>query len=102
MKNVLVTCLFQSRCIKEVRRHESFYFGKPACTQKNSDFQLTINNLEGIVVKTLANGNYKPGYYRFKWDRENDGQKSATGLYIYRLSVKDFRIQPMQKKLIIY
>ncbi|GEM_PF-2660902 len=44
---------------------------------------LTIYNIQGQVVRTLANGFYQSGSYAFIWDgRNNNGHKSPSGIYI--------------------
>jgi hypothetical protein len=52
-----------------------------------NDIELTIYNLIGQEVKTVAVGNYTAGEHRLSWDgRDNAGNECASGVYLYRLS----------------
>jgi len=60
---------------------------------------LTILNLKGELVQTLVNKKQAQGTYRVEWDGKNTkGKKLAAGIYLYRLSVDNYR---MTKSLII-
>ncbi|MFQ6008298.1 MAG: FlgD immunoglobulin-like domain containing protein [Candidatus Zixiibacteriota bacterium] len=49
---------------------------------------LDIYNILGQYVKTLMDKNLAPGNYQVEWDAtNNDGQRVATGIYLYRLQV---------------
>ena len=48
--------------------------------------ELSLYNLAGQKVTTLANGPHQPGTYTLHWDGRNTaGQNLASGLYLYRL-----------------
>ena len=53
--------------------------------------KITIYNLLGQKVRTLANTLQVPKIYRVTWDGKNDaGISVASGVYIYKLSAGDF------------
>jgi hypothetical protein len=53
--------------------------------------QLSIYNLHGQEVRTLANGNYASGKYAITWDgKDNSGQILPSGVYLYKLRVNGF------------
>lgn len=52
-----------------------------------SQVDLTIYNLLGEKVKTLANGVFEPGSHSVSWDGKNEsGSVVASGIYFYRLN----------------
>jgi flagellar hook assembly protein FlgD len=45
-----------------------------------------VYNTSGQKVKTLANADYKPGYYSFSWNgKDENNQTLPSGLYICQL-----------------
>jgi hypothetical protein len=49
-------------------------------------------DLAGRVVRTLANGQQKPGSYSVRWDgRDNAGRTLAAGVYFCKFSAGDYR-----------
>ncbi len=53
--------------------------------------QLTIYNLHGQEVRTLASGNYASGKYAITWDgKDESGQIVPSGVYLYKLRVNGF------------
>lgn len=49
--------------------------------------RLEVFDLEGRVVRTLANGLWAKGNHRMAWHHENDhGEKLEKGVYVVRLS----------------
>lgn len=60
---------------------------------------LTVYDMTGKPVATLAKGNFAPGAYEFKWDIKE--RKSIDGIFIYRLLFTENAHAPIQKKLII-
>ncbi|MGH1366019.1 MAG: alpha-amylase family glycosyl hydrolase [Calditrichia bacterium] len=51
-----------------------------------SDIELTIYNIAGQKVRTLASGSLAPGTYRTVWDGLNDADTQvASGIYLLRL-----------------
>ena len=49
--------------------------------------RLTVYNLAGQAVRTLADAWHLPGEHRVTWDgRDAAGRASASGIYIYRLT----------------
>jgi hypothetical protein len=53
--------------------------------------QLTIYNLHGQEVRTLASGNYASGKYAITWDGKDErGQTLPSGVYLYKLRVNGF------------
>jgi hypothetical protein len=60
--------------------------------------QLQIFDLLGREVKTLVRDFQAPGHYTVSWDgRDNNGQKTGAGIYIYTLRVGQ---QQQSKRLI--
>ena len=56
--------------------------------QQMSQMQLAVFNLQGQVVRTLVEGEYPAGEYRWIWRGENgQGVLQANGIYFYRLQV---------------
>ena len=65
----------------------------------SSDVSLRIYNIMGQLVKTLVNRNQPVGYYSIQWNGRNDkGDNVSSGIYLYRLNVKDF---DQTKKLVL-
>ncbi|MEQ9403307.1 MAG: kelch repeat-containing protein [Cyclobacteriaceae bacterium] len=62
--------------------------------------ELAIYDLQGRKMKTIANGEYRPGLYLFELD-VNDQSQMKDGIYIYQLEFEDKGIQTVQKKLVI-
>ena len=63
---------------------------------KPAEVTLTIYNMRGVVVRTIALGHQAAGVYTSRsraihWDGRNSiGEKVATGLYFYTLKAGDF------------
>jgi hypothetical protein len=52
---------------------------------------VTIYSLAGQAVRTLANGNMEPGYYKLSWDgKDNYGTEVGTGVYFCKLEAGEF------------
>ena len=48
--------------------------------------KLTLHNIAGQRVATLAHGHREAGEYTLRWDgRDDDGKELASGVYLYRL-----------------
>ena len=46
----------------------------------------------GRVVRTLAYGEYEPGYYSFGWDgRNNFGQTVSAGVYLIKMRTPEYQ-----------
>lgn len=72
-----------------------FYFDIPRRTWVT----VSIHNLIGQLVQTLANEEYYPGTYHAKWDGlTKDGRPAPGGLYVYRIKT-DFGAR--SKKMIL-
>ena len=70
-------------------------FGLP----RPADIDLSVFNLAGQRVSTLAQGHRDAGTYELRWDgRDDDGHELASGVYFYRLVASDWR---EQKKLLL-
>ncbi len=55
--------------------------------EKPGQATLKIYNLNGQLVKTLAEGHHASGYHQVMWDaRDEAGRKVSDGVYIYKLS----------------
>ncbi len=49
---------------------------------------LDVYNVLGQTVVRLIDGEYPPGDHQIEWDAtDDDGQRVATGIYLYRLSI---------------
>ncbi|MDD5529497.1 MAG: T9SS type A sorting domain-containing protein [bacterium] len=47
---------------------------------------LKVYDISGKLVKTIVNGEYKPGYYTVQWNADNDyDRKLSSGVYFIRL-----------------
>ncbi|MGH8014593.1 MAG: FlgD immunoglobulin-like domain containing protein [Candidatus Zixiibacteriota bacterium] len=56
----------------------------------SANIELSIYNLLGQRVKTLANGSRPGGRYLVSWDgRDEQGNVASSGIYFYRLLVED-------------
>lgn len=54
--------------------------------------RLNVYDLLGRLVKTIVDGDYKPGYHQVLWDGLNDnGIKVTSGIYYYVLETADQR-----------
>ena len=57
-------------------------FSVPAKTEVD----LSVYNLRGQLIRTLARGGMEKGYYRLGWDlRDESGTAAASGIYLLRL-----------------
>ena len=62
--------------------------------------QLTVYNLAGQEVATLAQGELPAGVHTIRWDgRNDDGRELASGLYLYRLRAGG--VQALTRKLVL-
>ena len=53
---------------------------------EDTEVNLTVYDVAGRRVKTLAKGHHKAAYYSVTWDGMNDnGSRVASGVYFYRL-----------------
>lgn len=58
---------------------------------KKTDHRLVIYDILGRTVKTVAEGEIKPGYYEVTWDgTDSYGVQVSTGVYFYRLKTEEF------------
>ncbi|MFQ5768937.1 MAG: kelch repeat-containing protein [bacterium] len=52
---------------------------------------LKVTNVLGQEVRTLVDEHKPAGFYEVLWDgKDNQGQRVASGVYLYRLELKDF------------
>jgi hypothetical protein len=66
----------------------TFDFALPERAQVN----ISIYNVLGQKVKTLADAEYQAGRYSVDWNgTADDGSSSATGIYFYRMNANDFQ-----------
>ncbi len=55
----------------------------------NADVEIAVYDLQGQVVKVLAQGRRAAGSYRLTWDgRDDQGQLVPPGLYIMHIAVE--------------
>jgi len=65
----------------------------PISISQDGFYELTIFDVKGKLVKTIAQRVFGRGNYRFTWDgTNNEGNKAASGIYFYNLKGKTFSI----------
>jgi hypothetical protein len=70
----------------------AYQVGSPGLGYGPQPVRLTIYNLLGQRVRRLVDGDQGPGSYSVWWDgRDERGVELASGVYMYRLEVGDFR-----------
>ena len=52
----------------------------------DTDVSISVYNLQGREVVSLANGSYNAGYHQVIWN----GNQNASGLYIVKMTAGDF------------
>ena len=58
---------------------------------KDSKVELSIYNITGQKIKTLANENFQRGYHKVVWNGKNERDKLvSSGIYIYKLETDNF------------
>lgn len=58
--------------------------------EKSGRVELSIFDLNGIIIKSLVNDNYEAGKYRIEWDGTNsESSKVSAGIYFYQLKVQN-------------
>ncbi len=68
-------------------------------TKDTQDLELSIYNLKGQKVKTIARDNFTKGAYSFTWNGDNDQEKSvASGVYFYKLKAGS---QSVTRKMVL-
>jgi flagellar hook assembly protein FlgD len=68
--------------------------------KEKSNVELTIYNINGQKVRTIANDYFASGDHKLVWDaKTDDGRKATKGIYFYELRVND-RIEV--NKIILY
>ncbi|MEQ9102462.1 MAG: putative Ig domain-containing protein [Imperialibacter sp.] len=65
------------------------------------DIDLSVFDINGNRISTLASGKYKPGVYEFTWNAGVEQKRSVSGMFFYRLSFNDNNRAPLYKKLIL-
>lgn len=75
------------------RGQAAIAFALPAGTESGArTVSLKVYNLQGQLVRTLAEGRWEPGYYRVIWDgRDGTGGTVGSGVYFCRMDTGDFR-----------
>ena len=67
----------------------------------SDNVELSVFNLAGQKVATLAHGHREAGTYTLRWDgRDKSGRELASGVYLYRLRTGD-RQQVKTRKLVL-
>ena len=60
--------------------------------QNDGLVNITIYDMMGRVVKTLANGSQTAGFKSFQWNATNDrNEPVSAGLYLYTIQAGKFR-----------
>ena len=58
---------------------------------QNENVSLKIYNLNGELIRTIADKNLSSGHFEMEWNGENDlGNSVTSGIYIYRLIAGKF------------
>ncbi len=59
--------------------------------RKSGDVVLAIYNIQGRLIRTLAEGPHSAGDHEVTWDGKDDlGADVAAGMYLYRLAIGEF------------
>ena len=67
----------------------------------DSNVELSIYNIKGQNIKTLAHEHYSKGEYSVDWDGEDaSGEKVGSGVYFYKLRVNS-KIKAVKKCLLL-
>jgi hypothetical protein len=70
----------------------------PVTLKDRSDWNLTIYNVAGQVVKTFS-GTDEAGTHNIQWDgRTNDGAEASSGMYFYQFKAADYS---MTRKMVV-
>jgi hypothetical protein len=78
-----------------VARSLSLKYGVPRLAR----VRIKVYDTSGRVVRSLVNGDKKPGFYTLKWHGETEqGRQLAQGVYFVRMLAPDFQAT---KKLIL-
>lgn len=60
---------------------------------RSEEIRLTIYNITGQAVRTLAEGRYPAGRHSLRWDGKNEaGQMSPSGIYFFELHGGDQKL----------
>ncbi|MEQ8533216.1 MAG: T9SS type A sorting domain-containing protein, partial [Imperialibacter sp.] len=73
----------------------------PGSANELVDIDLSVYDMNGNKVATLASGKHRPGAYEFTWDIGTAQKRAVSGLFFYRLSFGDNSRVPLYKKLIL-
>ena len=73
----------------------------PGSANELVDIDLSVYDMNGNKVATLASGKHRPGVYEFTWDIGTAQKRAVSGLFFYRLSFGDNSRVPLYKKLIL-
>ena len=66
---------------------------------RQSEIKLVIYNINGQVIRSLAEGSFSGGIHQIMWDgKDKNGKTVASGTYIYRLFSEN---QQLSRKLIL-
>jgi len=56
----------------------------------DSRLKVSIYDLEGKLVRKLADAFYEPGHYQVLWNARNTvGRKVGSGIYLYRIETEN-------------
>ena len=59
---------------------------------EKSNVKLTVYDLMGRKIRTLVDREQQAGFKSIRWNATNDiGERVASGIYLYRLTARDFR-----------
>ena len=92
--------------------HKSFYLSQnypnpfnPETTisfsiPKDSKVELSIYNIKGQKVKTLAKSDFEKGIHQVIWDgKDNTGKSVSSGIYFYKMETDNY--SEMKKAILL-
>jgi len=97
-KSILPSSIFLGDAYPNPATHSTIIPVTLPDTKERYNIELVIYNMQGQKVQTLVKGNHDPGFYEFSWEVDRE---STPGIYLYRLSFEDQRIESVQKRIII-
>ncbi|RLC49771.1 MAG: hypothetical protein DRZ79_05425, partial [Candidatus Cloacimonadota bacterium] len=69
--------------------------------QNDSNIELSIYNIKGQKIKTLAQNEFAKGNYSIVWDGDDEkGYSANSGIYFYKLNIND-KIEAVKKCLLL-
>jgi hypothetical protein len=68
---------------------------------EKAEVEIDVFDLQGRLVKELANDNLSAGIHRFRWDgKDNRGQRQTAGMYFFRIRSGQDAVESRQMVLL--